>query len=147
MQPKSSTIACSSSGPGLALRARSITSCSRVGSQSATPVSCFDWPTLTARLARLLSRPSSSSSIASISDRRSSMVICSAPLLECFRSHSPVSTELHYTFGLANALGAINEIKRPAATRKVAAGFEIFLRVYFSRLPGDAHKLSRSRSP
>jgi hypothetical protein len=38
--------------------------------------------------------------------------------------------------------------KKPAATfsRKVAAGFEIFLRLS-STSPGDAHKLSRSRFP
>jgi hypothetical protein len=48
-----------------------------------------------------------------------------------------------------NAVGVVNEIEKPAATfsRKVAAGFEIFLRVYLFTSPRDAHKLSRSRSP
>jgi hypothetical protein len=46
-------------------------------------------------------------------------------------------------------LGILDEIKKPAATfsRKVAAGFELFCVVCFSTSPGDAHKLSRNRSP
>ena len=69
--------------------------------------------------------------------------------IDCVNFRSPVFNAHLVCSSRGTLQLSFDELKRPAATFswKVAAGFEIFLRLLFFTSPGDAHKLSRSRSP